>query len=207
MGVHYGLLWGAHFFLTWAKEKWPQMIPIFIYVNCTAWLQLLGISFNRPFKRMLHKEAGIWLTQHMQEQLKKCSDLSKVQLNISMTFLCLLMLKWLAKAHERMSKGTATIKQGWDLSSMGEAFGILQGDSPHESLEFQEALALNANGKLCEKFMDKKNTDLAEATMHSCFFDLLGESWGDQDVEDVDANEIADEMMAEATLLAIATKN
>ena len=75
-----------------------------------------------------------------------------------------------------MSKETATIKRGWDLSGMGEAFDISQGDSPRESPEFQEALALNANGKLFEKFTDKKNADLAEATMCCRFFDLLGES-------------------------------
>ena len=201
-GVHISLG-----FLTWAKEKWPRMIPVFIYANCTAWLQPLDISFNGPFKRMLREEAGTWLAQHMQEQLAKCSDPSKVELNISLTYLRPLMVKWLAKAHERMSKEHATIKRGWDLSGMGEAFHISQGDSPRESPEFKEAEALNANGKLFEKFTDKKNADLAEITMRSRFFDLLGESRGDQDVEDVEADEIADEMMAEATRLAIATEN
>ena len=204
--------YGVHIsvgFLTWAKEKWPQMIPVCIYMygNCTACLQPLDISFNGPFKRMLQEEAASWLAQHMQEQLEKCSGPSKVQLNLSMTFLCPLLVKWLAKAHERMSKETAIIKQGWDLSGMGEAFDISQGDSPHESPEFQEALALNANGKFFEKFTDKKNADLDEATMRCHFFDLLGESQGDQDVEDVEADEMTDEMMAEATLLAIANEN
>ena len=32
--------------LTWATEKWPRMIPVFIYADCTAWLQPLDISFN-----------------------------------------------------------------------------------------------------------------------------------------------------------------
>ncbi len=50
------------------------MLILFIPASCTSDLQPLDVAFNGPWKVMITKFAGKWLTENIQEQLRVDPD-------------------------------------------------------------------------------------------------------------------------------------
>ena len=69
------------------------------------------------------------------------------------------------------------IKRGWDESGMGRAMDLADEANGFDRTtpEFLEAMALQEEGRLWEKFTDKKFANIAERALQGQFDDLFGE--------------------------------
>ena len=145
-------------FLEWARFTYPNMFLLYIFAGCTAWLQPLDISFNGVFKSILRQGASLWLCRYMQDQLQlNGGDPSKVTLDLTLTFLKPLFCHWLSNAQSLMAERHSVIKRGWDESGMGRAMQLADEENGFDRTtpEFLEALALQEEGKLWEKFTER----------------------------------------------------
>ena len=161
-----------------SHTTYPNMFLLYIFAGCTAWLQPLDISFNGVFKCLLRQEASQWLCQHMQDQLElNGGDPSKVHLDLTLSFLKPHFCEWLSNAHAKMAHRHSVIKRGWDESGMGRAMDLADEANGFDRTtpEFLEAMALQEEGRLWEKFTDKKFANIAERALQGQFDDLFGE--------------------------------
>jgi hypothetical protein len=74
-------------FLEWARHIYPRLVLLYIFANCTGWLQPLDLSFNLTFKRCLKQAAGMWLSSELQEQIAALQDPADVKLDIRLSYL------------------------------------------------------------------------------------------------------------------------
>ena len=191
-------------FLEWARFTYPNMFLLYIFAGCTAWLQPLDISFNGVFKSILRQQASLRLCQYMQDQLQlNGGDPSKVTLDLTLTFLKPLFCHWLSNAHSLMAERHSVIKRGWDESGMGRAMELADEENGFDRTtpEFLEALALQEEGTLWEKFTDKKFANIAETALQGQFDDLFGmQAHAAADIAEAQAVDIGDALGDEAVL-------
>ena len=110
--------------LSAVKAEFPRMIPIFIDVTWTPWLQPLDISVNGIFKSMLQNMAGQWLSQQVSYQLKTTLYPTAVKIYTSLTSLEAPFCGWVAQALQELADRPEVIERGWRQSRIGEAFSL-----------------------------------------------------------------------------------
>jgi hypothetical protein len=168
-------------FLQWAKEKYPNLVFLYIFAGCTGWLQPLDLTFNWMFKKLLKNAAGAWLSSQMLDQMALCNmDPTKVKLNVSLTHLRPHFCYWVRDALEMMASKQNLIYRGWTDSGMGQALELAHGRETDSGFVFNteselylEAVKLNDMGKLFENFTAKLGSAGAEKFLAGRFSDLF----------------------------------
>ena len=131
-------------FLEWCQTEFPNLKLLYVFANCTEWLQPLDLSWNGPFKSILRTEAGTWLAKYVAEQLRICKDPAKVQLNVKKSYLQKFFTSWVSRAVEKMAAREDVVQRGWDLSGMWKALRLAKQGKGSE--EFETAAAMNQAG-------------------------------------------------------------
>ena len=93
------------------------MLILFIPASCTSDLQPLDVGFNGPWKVMITKFAGKWLTENIQEQLRVDPDPTKITIGMKKSDLVEPFCGWIAAATTEIKTRTAMIRRGWEKSS------------------------------------------------------------------------------------------
>jgi hypothetical protein len=92
--------WSVHMskdFTSWVKEKYPQILLIFVPANCTSVLQPANVIIQRPFKHSFKLQFDTYTSQDIGHQLEE-KDLKDVKLDTKMTVLKPLLCSWLYQA-------------------------------------------------------------------------------------------------------------
>jgi hypothetical protein len=84
-------------FTSWVKEKYPQILLIFVPANCTSVLQPANVIIQRPFKHSFKLQFDTYTSQDIGHQLEE-KDLKDVKLDTKMTVLKPLLCSWLYQA-------------------------------------------------------------------------------------------------------------
>jgi hypothetical protein len=74
------------------------LLILFIPASCTSDLQPLDVGFNGPWKVMITKFAGKWLTEYIQEQLRVDPDPTKITIGMKKSDLVEPFCGWIAAA-------------------------------------------------------------------------------------------------------------
>ncbi len=84
------------------KQKYPNLLIVFVPSSCTSELQPLDVEFNGPWKCCITWIAADWLSVSIGEQLNRGVDPAKVTLNTNKSDLVAPFCQWLAAATAEM---------------------------------------------------------------------------------------------------------
>ena len=107
-------------FISWKKEKYPQILLIFVLANSTSILQPVDVIIQRPFKHSFRQQFDNYTSQDIGQQLEE-KDLKDVKLDTKMMVLKLLLCSWLYQAWQHVNQ-QSMIKKGQAMCGLDKAF-------------------------------------------------------------------------------------
>jgi hypothetical protein len=115
--------WSVHKskeFISWMKEKHPEILLIFVPSNCTSVLQPADVILQRPFKHAFRQQYDMYTSESIDTQLatKAAKD---VRVDTKMSTLKPLLYSWLLLSWQHINK-PQMIKVGWSQCGLLQAF-------------------------------------------------------------------------------------
>ena len=107
-------------FTSWVKEKYPQILLIFVPANCTSILQPTDVMIQRPFKHSFRQQFDNYTSQDIGQQLEE-KDLKDVKFDTKITVLKPLLCSWLYHVWQHVIQ-QSMIKKGWAMCGLDKAF-------------------------------------------------------------------------------------
>ena len=139
-------VWSVHksaTFITFLKEKHPNILLVFVPPNCTSQLQVADVVLQRPFKHGIKKQFNNWAASKISEQIL-------VTPFLKMKTIKPLVLQWCLESWTRMKEGSDLIKEGWKICCVS-LFDV------YNQQKRQEAVAESARGSLELKHVPKED--------------------------------------------------